>query len=375
MAHARRNEPPLRKAHKTPRARKSGYYQNIYRTNVSVNATNIASSGREPLPMSSGDVNHIKTIAFHSASELKQLFKQIDKSFDVVQVSQGPLIGKFTLINLGSIALLEIRTNQRLLLNGDRGFDCMSFCFEATGLADEHRLNNKPIAPYSLNGFRQGQRESHFQLTANSTTFLAILSVSRFNAFISHCERDDLIEQLEANNALQITPGMHAQFRGKFESLLLKPPLTTQHQRQATNHLYSSFLNALSDKSHINYLTYTPSPRQELVKEFVDWAFKNSRNNYSLDQISELLFASRRTLIQGTKEALGMGPMEMMKRVRLEQVNSILRSTEAREDERFTTITQVAQHFGFQSRGHFAKAYQNLFAETPSETWLKSMIR
>ena len=111
------------------------------------------------------------------------------------------------------------------------------------------------------------------------------------------------------------------------------------------------------------------------MKEFVNWAFKNSRNSYNLDQISELLFASRRTLIQGSKEALGMGPMEMMKRVRLEQVNWILRSTEAREDERFTTITQVAQHFGFQSRGHFAKAYQNLFAETPSETWLKSMIR
>ena len=273
------------------------------------------------------------------------------------------------------MVLLEIRTNQRLLLNGDRGNDCMSFCFEATGLADEHRLFNKQIAPYSLNGFRQGQKESHFQLTANSTTFLAILSVSRFNAFISHCEQDDLIEQLEANNALQITPRIHAQFRKKFEGLLLNPPLTAQHQRQTTNHLYNSFLNALSDKPNIKYLTYKPSPRQELVREFIDWAFKNPRNNYNLDQISEILFASRRTLIQGTKEALGMGPMEMMKRVRLEQVNWILRSTEAREDERFTTITQVAQHFGFHSRGHFAKAYQNLFAETPSETWLKSTNR
>jgi AraC family ethanolamine operon transcriptional activator len=107
----------------------------------------------------------------------------------------------------------------------------------------------------------------------------------------------------------------------------------------------------------------------------VNWAFKNSRNNYNLDQISELLFSSRRTLIQGSKEALGMGPMEMMKRVRLEQVNWILRSTEARAAENFKTITQVAQHYGFQSRGHFAKAYQHLFEESPSETWLKSTNR
>ena len=66
------------------------------------------------------------------------------------------------------MVLLKIRTNQRLLLNGDKGPDCMSFCFEATGLADERLRYNKPIAPYSLNGFRQGQKESHFQRTANT---------------------------------------------------------------------------------------------------------------------------------------------------------------------------------------------------------------
>ena len=92
----------------------------------------------------------------------------VGKSFDVVQVSRGALHGQFSMNGLGSMVLLEIRTNQRLLLNGDRGPDCMSFCFEATGLADEHLMYNKPIAPYSLNGFRQGQKESHFQLTANT---------------------------------------------------------------------------------------------------------------------------------------------------------------------------------------------------------------
>ena len=119
-------------------------------------------------------------------------------------------------------------------------------------------------------------------------------------------------------------------------------------------------------------MTYAPSPRQQLVKEFVAWAFSNASQDWNLDQISEFLFASRRTLIQGTKESFDMGPMEMMKRVRLEQVNWILRSPETRVDKNFKTITEVAQHFGFQSRGHFARAYQQIFHETPSETWLKS---
>ena len=310
--------------------------------------------------------------AFRSATELKQLFKLIGKDFDAIQLSHGPLRGNFKVANLGSIFLVQLQTNQRLLLNGERGADCMSFCFEATGIADEHRLFNIPIAPYSLNGFKQGQIESHFQLSANTTTYLAILSTSRFNAFLSHCNAEHLIEKLEANNALQIPPSLHAQFRKEFEYLIAYPPLTSQQCRQTTNHLYSAFLNAISLQTETKYLTYAPSPRQQLVKEFVAWAFSNASQDCNLDQISESLFASRRTLIQGTKESYDMGPMEMMKRVRLEQVNWILRSPETRLDRNFKTITEVAQHFGFQSRGHFARAYQQIFHETPSETWLKS---
>jgi len=309
---------------------------------------------------------------FHSASELKQLFQLIGKSFDAVQLSQGRLQGRFRLANLGNIVLIEIQTNQHLLLNGERGHDCMSFCLEATGLAEECRLFNIPLARYSLNGFRQGQIESHFQLSANTTIYLAILSTSRFNAFISHCDSGDIIEQLEMNNALQIDPSLHAQFRQKFQYFLDHQPTTSQQCRQITNHLYSSFLNAICNKKSSKYLSFTPSPRQNLVRQFVSWGFENSEHDCNLDQISEILFASRRTLIQGTKESYGMGPMEMMKRVRLEQVNWILRSPDARADKNFKTISEIAQHYRFQSRGHFAKAYQQIFHETPSETWLKS---
>jgi len=311
--------------------------------------------------------------SFHSATELKQLFKLVGKDFDAIQLSHGVLQGRFRVANLGSIFLVQLKTNQRLLLNGERGTDCMSFSFEATGIADEHRLFNIPIAPYSLNGFRQGQTESHFQLSANTTSYLTILSTSRFNAFLGHCNSEHLIEKLEANNALQIPPSLHAQFRKEFEYLIAYPPLTSQQCRQTTNHLYSAFLNAISMQAEAKYLSYAPSPRQQLVKEFVAWAFSNASQDWNLDQISEFLFASRRTLIQGTKESFDMGPMEMMKRVRLEQVNWILRSPEIRIDKNFKTITEVAQHFGFQSRGHFARAYQQIFHETPSETWLKSV--
>ena len=231
--------------------------------------TSTASTGTNAQKAGSGQSEQKINCPFHSASELKQLFKLIGKSFDAVQLSQGRLQGRFRVANLGSIALIELKTNQHLLLNGERGNDCMTFSFEATGLADEHRLFNIPIAPYSLNGFRQGQLESHFQLSAHTTTYLAILSTTHFNAFLSHCDSEDLIDNLEANNAMQVSPSVHAQFRQKFQYFLEHQPATLQQCRQTTNHLYSSFLDAISNKSEHKYLAYNPSPRQRLVREFV----------------------------------------------------------------------------------------------------------
>lgn len=311
--------------------------------------------------------------SFQSASELTLLLQRIGKSFDAVQLSSGALRGVFSLADLGSIALLRIATNQRLLLNGERGHDCMTFCLESTGLADEHRLFSIPIAPYSLNGLRQGQIESHFQLTENTTTFLAITSVSRFNAFLGYCGAEDLIERLETHNALQLTPAMHGVLRQRFQQLLSTPPTTTQQCHLAANELYALFLQTMGNETSHGFLPFTPSPRQALVKAFVDWAFENACQECNLDDISSYLYASRRTLIQGTKEALGMGPMEMLKQIRLEQVNWMLRSSHARANNGFTTISEVARHYGFQSRGHFAKAYQTVFTESPSETLLKSV--
>jgi len=46
----------------------------------------------------------------------------------------------------------------------------------------------------------------------------------------------------------------------------------------------------------------------------------------------------------------------------------MLRSEELRQAAGLHTVKEVAQHFGFHSRGHFAKDYQHLYAESPSST-------
>ena len=324
-------------------------------------------------PQPIGGVPHngvaAQTVSYRSASELAQLFQLVGKQFDALQLSAGDLHGRFTMVNLGSVALLKISTTQRLLLNGDRGPDCISFSLEASGQADDHKVFSVPVAAHSVHGFRQGLRESHFELSANSTTYLTITSCQRFNTYLERSGLDGLIEQMQLSNARQIAPRMHQHLVQEFERLFQAPPTTAFQRQEAGHRLYTLFRTCLlHDSAETWFIPFAPSSRQKLVLELISWGFVHGGEALNLDEVCQTLYASRRTLTQGTKEALGLGPMELLKRIRLQQVNGMLRSEELRHSAGLHTVTEVAQHFGFHSRGHFAKAYQQLFAESPSRT-------
>ena len=67
-----------------------------------------------------------------------------------------------------------------------------------------------------------------------------------------------------------------------------------------------------------------------------------------------------------------MGPMTVLKQIRLGQVQAMLMNPQQREAMKCTTVQAVATHFGFSSRNHFARDYRQLFGEAPSATLQRS---
>ena len=86
---------------------------------------------------------------FHSASELAASLSRLGKTFDVLQLSPGPLEGHFSVVHLKDLSILSIQTNQLLLLNGERGNDCICFSLEISGNYNDHRVFCQAIEPYS----------------------------------------------------------------------------------------------------------------------------------------------------------------------------------------------------------------------------------
>ena len=64
---------------------------------------------------------------FNSASELAAVLLRLGKQFDVLQLSTGQIQGHFSVVHLNELSIFSIQTNQLLLLNGERGQDCITF--------------------------------------------------------------------------------------------------------------------------------------------------------------------------------------------------------------------------------------------------------
>lgn len=311
--------------------------------------------------------------SFVSACELAQCLKGLGKDFYVVQLSSGPLQGHFSVLHLEGISLLKISTNQILLLNGNRGEDCISFCLECTGNSKDHRVQCQSFDPFGLYGFNQNLRESHFQLSAGSVSLIAISSARRFNNLLTKTGHEHLIEPLLASNSLSLDPDRHKNLCQHIQALIENPPLTLRNNVLSAQTLFTAIIESLQSRS--NYFTpFVLSTRNELVRELVRWSTLNLGSHASLDQICEQLYTSRRTLILGTKDNFACGPMELLRTIRLQQVNTLLRSPEARQQHALYTVSDISEHCGFRSRGHFARAYRTHFDETPRATLINSLM-
>ena len=143
---------------------------------------------------------------FNSASELAAVLLRLGKSnLMFYSCLAGQLQGHFAVVHLNELSIFSIQTNQLLLLNGERGQDCITFSLETSGNHSDHKVYCQSIESHSLHGFKLDLNESHFQLTASSTTVIAITSAKKFCRFLECCGAFELRDSLYTSNSLQLS--------------------------------------------------------------------------------------------------------------------------------------------------------------------------
>lgn len=120
--------------------------------------------------------------------------------------------------------------------------------------------------------------------------------------------------------------------------------------RSDSRDLVPLLLEALAQQGHHSQRLARPPARIELVKAAQRWMADHPTEPITLDALCRQVAAGRRTLLQGFREQLGMGPMAFLKLRRLHGVRRELLAA----DPNTTTITELAVRWGFLNPGHFA---------------------
>jgi AraC family ethanolamine operon transcriptional activator len=105
----------------------------------------------------------------------------------------------------------------------------------------------------------------------------------------------------------------------------------------------------------------------EIVRKAEQYTLNHTTHRPTISDLCESAHVSERTLQNAFREIMGMSPTAFLRRLRLHRARSALQTATYRS----TTVSTVAQDWGFWHFGEFSRAYRECFGELPSETLRK----
>ena len=295
------------------------------------------------------------------------MWRKLGCDYNVIQVSPGPLHGRLRVNCQDGILLVSMQADQALLVEGARNPRWLPFTIEHTDNYGDHRHFGESLAPNALAGFNSQLKESLMRTSPGGNHIGAVLiDRRRVDSWAELGRSAEISDQVEKNNtALLCSSDHHA-----LSQLMAPPPwrgVDASYPFPAEL-LEAKLIECLSPQSSTHVQPVLKTHHSDLVKELVRFAFQESTEPIRLSTVCKALFTTKTTLTVSCREMFGYGPMALMRRVRLQQVHEVLSNPSLQQQLGCHTVQQAAQYFGFASRNHFARAYRELFAVTPSTT-------
>ncbi|MEB3265107.1 MAG: helix-turn-helix domain-containing protein [Cyanobacteriota bacterium] len=310
---------------------------------------------------------------FDSIDELAQLVGQAIFPMEVVQLTPGRLRDRLVKIECRPLDLLMIQANLPLLSRGSkpqRWLQCGLNLAPIPAGPVELQSHGEAAGEGDLYGLRP-HTEAYLISPAGYHSVFITLPRALFFELAESYGLPDLEGPLQRLNTVTLEPGRLQELRRLLRQVLRlavqQPQLLGRPslRQRLVGDLVPLLQEALVDGLERRRGQRPPTaPRIDLVKQVDRWLQANPNRDINLDALCREVHSSRRTLIRGFREHLGLGPMQFLKLYRLHGVRRELR----RSDGQLIQVAGVAGQWGFHSPGHFARDYQALFGERPSET-------
>ena len=295
---------------------------------------------------------------FNSAQGLSATLRTLGFEMDVAQLSQGALDGVFHLGGSRQLPVLSIQTNQDLVLHGNRRPGMLPISLNTTD--QQPVVRGEETHPGSIHGFHAGLTDTFFLLPSGAHIQVALVSQTRLEQLATTTGDHQVLEVIHGSNSANLHPQRFQEI-----SALIQDQLMGVAQEDLVE---VAMLEALTPHELKGTASGELGVGTALMKDLVRWGFENSRQAITLDDLSATIFASRSSIVQHCRQTFGTGPMALLKQIRLAQVLHALGEPDVQHAIRCRTVQEVASHYGFQSRNHFARDYCNQFGESPRAT-------
>ena len=298
--------------------------------------------------------------SFESSSELEALLAELGFEPRVVQIQPGPLNGRFQFASTDSGAVVRFRAAAGFTLVCPRKPQFVCVGLNRDGHPGRIVVHGQPLVEHAVAGCSLNLTDSFFQVWPGGDALIALLPRQPLLEALALSSAERCLQWIQDHNQLQLTPHAHGAMAELFLAAI--EPAASEPMD-----LLRGAVELLNDQALVTPVRFKKPTRHELVAQLIKLGAQLTES-LSLDAVVEQLGCSRRSLIQGCTELMGIGPIELLRAQRLERVHQALLSVIQEPVPSPASVGDIARRFGFRSRGHFAAAYQEQYGQTPSQT-------
>ena len=169
-----------------------------------------------------------------------------------------------------------------------------------------------------------------------SPTFVFFHLPRGVRIFTYHCEEHEILEALKhegldldpyrtTSNTILSTSAALKKFRRAIQNRLnlheAQNSSSNDSGESKEETIHAAIAACFRESQEQNPIPLKMIQRHELCKDLVAWGFNNPDQPQSLEGVIKELHTTRASLSQGCKESLGIGPMEVLRNIRLEHVH------------------------------------------------------
>jgi len=303
---------------------------------------------------------------------MEAVIRRLALPLRLLQLDGGNLGGGVVAARIGPLRLLRLRMDRRIHSWGPKplGELTISLDLKPSGVGPPLRSHGSCLPESCLFGMDSG-REVHLTLPKEVELGLVVIPRDTLCNWADQLGCGDFdLQGACRRNVLPVDPlrceGLRTYLRQIFALVASDPGRLEQpsSQRLILEDLLPLLLEALIHGADQTGRLLRPPARIEIVKAAQRWLHEHPQQPITLTELCQQAHASRRSLIQGFHDHLGMGPMAYVKLQRLHSVRRLLLGAEPDQ----VRIGSIAAEWGFLNAGHFARDYRLLFGELPRHT-------